>query len=57
MFSARVEFSRCQDSAQGQMIVTTAVQLMEARCWQVAELAGNRTSGSKTFSMRQDEEK
>lgn len=35
---------------------TTAVQLMEARCWQVTELAGNRPSGPKMFSKRQDEE-
>lgn len=29
---------------------------MAAGCWQVAELAGNRPSGSKMFSKRQDEE-
>lgn len=40
-----------------EMIVTTAVPLMEARCWQVAKLAGNRPNGSKMFSERQDEEK
>lgn len=44
-------------SLKVKMIVTTAVQLMEARCWQVAELAGKRPSGSKTFGKRQGEEK
>lgn len=57
MFRVRLESSRCRDSGQGRDDChNSSSQLMAAGCWQGAELAGNRPSGSKTFSKRQDEE-
>lgn len=54
--SELAESSRCQDSGQGpDDCHNSSSQLMAAGCWQAAELAGNRPSGSETFGERQDE--